>query len=64
MQLAGLHAQVLWGDYDSKLKSRYNDLEQYLHPRLMGETKNRSDDEWKNEIGKAHNVSQTKITIS
>ena len=64
LQLAGLHAQVLWGDYDIKMISRYNDLEQYLHPRLMGENKNRSKDEWKNEISKAHNVSQTFIIIT
>ena len=56
LQLAGLHAQVLWGDYDRSLMNRYDDLRQYLHPRIMSANKSYTMDDWKLEIAMAHEV--------
>ncbi len=63
LQLAGLHAQVLWGEYDKTLMNRYDEVEQYIHSRIMAENKTRTFDDWKKEIAKAHNVSHYNYTI-
>ena len=56
LQLAGLHAQVLWGQYDPTLMNRYDNLNEYLHPRIINSVKNRTEDEWRKEIANAHEV--------
>lgn len=57
LQLAGLQAQILWGDYDEEKMSRYDDLESYLPERIIsnrGITPPRSREGWKLEIADSH----------
>lgn len=56
LQLAGLHAQVLWGSYDPNRHTRYNELEQYIHPRILASNKMKTREDWKKDIGQAHEV--------
>lgn len=57
LQLAGLHAQVLWGDYDPNRYTRYNEVEQYIHPRILASNKMKTREDWKKDIAEAHEVS-------
>jgi hypothetical protein len=54
LQLAGLHAQVLWGDHVQGMGSRYDEVEQYLHPRITAEDRNKTREDWKMAIAVAH----------
>ena len=56
LQLAGLQAQVLWGNFDPALSSRYNEVEQYLHPRIISSNKSKTREDWKKSIAEAHKV--------
>ena len=56
LQLAGLHAQVLWGSYDKTMMSRYDELEQYIHPRILSSNKLKTREDWKKSIAEAHEV--------
>ena len=56
LQLAGLHAQVLWGDHVQGMGSRYDEVEQYLHPRITAEDRNKTREDWKKAIAVAHKV--------
>lgn len=59
LQLAGLHAQVLWGDYTHNMSSRYDEIEQFLHSRIIKEDRNKTREDWKRAIANAHKVSFT-----
>ena len=54
LQLAGLQAQVLWGDAKEQNMSRYEDVETYLPFRVRGQFPNRSKEDWMAELFKAH----------
>lgn len=56
LQLAGLHAQVLWGSYEKTMMSRYDELEQYIHPRILSSNKLKTREDWKKSIAEAHEV--------
>lgn len=56
LQLAGLQAQVLWGNFDPALCSRYNEVEQYLHTRIISSNKSKTREDWKKGIAEAHKV--------
>ena len=56
LQLAGLQAQVLWGNFDPALCSRYNEVEQYLHTRIISSNKSKTREDWKKGIAEAHMV--------
>lgn len=56
LQLAGLQAQVLWGDYTSTLPNRYDELEQYLPARILAGNRAKTREDWKRAIGEAHKV--------
>jgi myosin-7 len=56
LQLAGLHAQVLWGDYNDRMMNRYDELEQYIHPRILSLNKTRTREDWKKSIAKSHEL--------
>ena len=60
LQLAGLHAQVLWGDHVHGMESRYDEVEQYLHPHIITEDRNKTRDDWKKAIAAAHKVRQSR----
>ena len=60
LQLAGLQAQVLWGDYDSTMASRYDEVEQYLPERLIVNNRVQTRDELKKAIAEAHKVCQNR----
>lgn len=59
MQLAGLHAQVLWGDYVQNMFSRYDEVEQFLHPRIINGDRRKTREDWKKAIANAHKVNMT-----
>ncbi|KJE90233.1 myosin-X [Capsaspora owczarzaki ATCC 30864] len=57
LQLAGLQAQINWGEHETGKDSRYEDLEFYLPERLInnvGTDKKRTREEWQAEIGASH----------
>ena len=56
MILTGLHAQVLWGDYVQGMTSRYDEIEQFLHARIINEDRNKTREDWKRAIATAHKV--------
>ena len=56
LQLAGLQAQVLWGDYSSSLTNRYDEIENFLPERIIAGNPSKTRDEWKHAIGDAHKV--------
>lgn len=58
LQLAGLHAQVLWGPHDKGMMSRYNELELYIHPRILSTNKTKTREDWKKSISEAHEVKE------
>ena len=56
LQLAGLQAQVLWGDHSQRLASRYDEIESFLPERIVSGNPSRTRNEWKAAIGDAHKV--------
>ena len=56
LQLAGLQAQVLWGEFDPRAMSRYSDVESYLPQRILTENRRMSEEEWKGALAGAHKV--------
>ena len=56
LQLAGLQVQVLWGDYDPALSTRYDEIEQYLHQRIIADNPTKTREDWKKAIAAAHKV--------
>lgn len=56
LQLAGLQAQVLWGDYSAAMASRYDEVEQYLPERLIVNNRTHTRDDLKTAIAEAHKV--------
>ena len=59
LQLSGLQAQVLWGDFDPRLLSRYNEVEQYLTERIVKGNRSNTREDWKQAIAEAHKVCMT-----
>lgn len=57
IQLAGLHAQVLHGDYEEENIFRYTEVDSFLCKRVL-ESENRN---WPLEISLAHKVYMQKI---
>ncbi len=57
LQLAGLQAQVLWGDFSSLQTNRYDDIENFLSDRIVSANRSRTRGEWKVALGDAHKVS-------
>lgn len=58
LQQAGLQAQVLWGNYEPSMHSRYDEIEDYLPDRIIASGKTRTREEWKRAIADAHRVSE------
>lgn len=58
LQLAGLHAQVLWGPHDKGMMSRFDELELYIHPRILSTNKTKTREDWKKSISEAHEVKE------
>lgn len=58
LQLAGLHAQVLWGPHDKGMMSRFDELEIYIHPRILSTNKTKTREDWKKSISEAHEVKE------
>lgn len=56
VQLAGLQAQVLWGDFVPSMMSRYDEIEQFLPERIIVIDKSKTRDNWKKAIADAHKV--------
>ena len=56
LQLAGLHAQVLWGEYNKDMGTRYNEIEQFLPQRIISGNKTKTREGWKQAIAQAHEV--------
>ncbi len=56
LQLAGLQAQVLWGDFVQSQNKRYDEIENFLPERVISGNRSRTRDEWKRVIGEAHKV--------
>lgn len=54
LQMAGLQAQVIWGDADDKMVSRYEDIGSYLPWRIQMEHPNRTKEQWVKALLKAH----------
>ncbi len=54
LQLAGLQAQVLWGDASDKSISRYEEVESFLSLRIRAIFPNRTKEEWMKELFAAH----------
>ena len=59
LQLASLQAQVLWGDYEPSMLSRYDEIENFLPARIIAANRTRTRDEWKRIIAEVHKVSET-----
>ena len=59
LQLAGLQAQVLWGDYTTTLPTRYDEIEQYLPSRIILGNRRKTREDWKRALGDAHKVRGT-----
>ena len=55
-QLAGLQAQVLYGDYDPNMGSRYDEVEQFLPERLIVNNRTQTREDLKKGIAEAHKV--------
>lgn len=51
LQLAGLQAQVIWGDYQDNKDFRYEEAKQYLCERIL---KEEPDKDWAEAIAEAH----------
>lgn len=58
LQLAGLHAQVLWGPHNKGMMSRFDELELYIHPRILSTNKTKTREDWKKSISEAHEVKE------
>ena len=56
LQQAGLQAQVLWGNYEPTMLSRYHQIEDYLPARIIASGRTRTREEWKRAIAEAHKV--------
>lgn len=56
LQLAGLQSQVLWGDYEPAMHSRYSEIENYLPKRIITGNRSKTREDWKAAIGDAHRV--------
>lgn len=56
LQLAGLQAQVLWGDFTQSQTNRYDEIENFLPERIVSSSRSRTREEWKAAIGEAHKV--------
>ena len=56
LQLAGLQAQVLWGDYVQSKVSRYDEIEQFLHTRIIAADRRKTREDWKRAIANTHKV--------
>ena len=50
LQLAGLQAQVIWGEYEPNKEFRYSEADQYLCKRILAS----SGKNWSQEVAKAH----------
>ncbi|XP_041351468.1 unconventional myosin-VIIb-like isoform X2 [Gigantopelta aegis] len=50
LQLAGLQAQVIWGEFEEDKSFRYSEAEQYLSKRILSS----SGRNWSVEVAKAH----------
>ena len=56
LQLAGLQAQVLWGEFNPSLPNRYDEIEQYLPQRIIQGNRSYTREDWKRAIGESHKV--------
>ena len=63
LQLAGLQAQVLFGDHAPSITSRYDEIEQYLAPRIIQGNRAKTREEWKRGIEEAHKVGGGDVMI-
>lgn len=52
LQLAGLQAQVVLGDYQEGKGQRYNEVEQYLCKRILSH----KNQDWSQQVAIAHRV--------
>ena len=59
LQLAGLQSQVLWGDHNPSMHTRYDETETYLPQRIISGNRTKTRDDWKAAIGEAHRVCET-----
>ena len=50
---------MLWGDFDPRLLSRYNEVEQYLTERIVKGNRSNTREDWKQAIAEAHKVCMT-----
>ena len=64
LQLAGLQAQVLWGQFDRVLMNRYEEINQYLPHRIIAGDKTRTPSEWSKKIAEAHEVGLSAALLS
>ena len=63
LQLAGLQAQVLFGDHGPSLTSRYDEIEQFLAPRIIQSNRAKTREEWKGDIEEAHKVGRGDVMM-
>ncbi|EGD81471.1 myosin-X [Salpingoeca rosetta] len=54
LQLAGLQSQVVWGNAQEGVVSRYEDVEQYLPLRIRVSDPHATKEDWTNKLYKAH----------
>ena len=59
LQLAGLQAQVIWGQYEQSKEFRYSEADQYLCKRILAS----SGKNWSQEVAKAHMVSSKVVMM-
>lgn len=63
LQLAGLQAQVLFGDHAPSITSRYDEIEQFLATRIVQGNRAKTREDWKRDIEEAHKKYGTGKTV-
>lgn len=63
LQLAGLQAQVLFGDHAPSITSRYDEIEQFLATRIVQGNRAKTREDWKRDIEEAHKVGRGDVMM-